>query len=138
MKQNTQYQSAIHVEIWVSCAMYKLAHGVNFLICNELFAIGKSTMSLVLHEFVEVANITFKKLILWPVGAKMNVVMEGFGHLCGLSSVHSAIDGTHIQNLKPKTTFPKDYYYHKKGGYSIIVQSIVDSKKTFFDICVDL
>jgi hypothetical protein len=54
-----------------------------------------------LHEFVEVANITFKKLILWLVGAKMNVVMECFGHLCGLSSVHSAIDRTHIQNLKP-------------------------------------
>ncbi len=101
MKQNNQYRSAIHVEIWVSCVIYKLAHGVSFFNCNELFAIGKLIVSLVLHEFVEVANIKFKKLILWPVGAKMNVVMERFGHLCGLSSVHIAIDGTRIQNLKP-------------------------------------
>ncbi len=42
----------------------------------------------------------------------MNVVMKGFGHLCGLSSVHSAIDGTHIQIPKPKTIFLEDYYYH--------------------------
>ncbi len=112
----------------MSCVVYKLAHGVNFLICNKLFAIGKSTMSFVLHEFVEVANITFRKLILWPIKAKMNVVMEGFGHLFGLSNVDDAIDGTHIKIPKPKTTFPEDYYYHKTRGYSIVVQAIVDSK----------
>jgi hypothetical protein len=65
MKQDTHYQSIIPIEIWVSCAIYKLAHRVNFLICNELFAISKSIMSLMLHEFVEVVNIIFK-FILWP------------------------------------------------------------------------
>jgi hypothetical protein len=54
-----------------------------------------------LHEVVEVANIIFTKLILWPTKAKINVVMDGFGHLCGLSSVHGAIDGAHIQIPKP-------------------------------------
>jgi hypothetical protein len=66
MKKNTHYQNVIPMEIQVLCAIYKLAHGVNFLICNELFVIGKSIVSLMLHEFVEVANITFKKLILCP------------------------------------------------------------------------
>ncbi len=66
MKQNTQYQNAIHVEKWLSCAIYNLAHGVNLLICKECFAIGKSIVSFMLHEFVEVANIIFRKLILWP------------------------------------------------------------------------
>jgi hypothetical protein len=101
MKQNTQYPSVIHVEIWVSCVIYNLAHGVNLLICNKCFAIGKSIVSLMLHEFVEVANIIFKKLILWPTRTKINVTIEGFGHLCGLSSVHGAIDGAHIQIPKP-------------------------------------
>jgi hypothetical protein len=36
----------------MSCAIYKLAHGANFLICSKLFAIGKSTTTLVLHEVV--------------------------------------------------------------------------------------
>jgi hypothetical protein len=66
MKQDTHYQSVIPIEIQVSCTIYKLAHGVNFLICNELFAIDKSILSFMLHEFVEATNITFNKLILWP------------------------------------------------------------------------
>jgi hypothetical protein len=79
------------------CAIFKLAHGVCFLICNKLFAINKSTLSFVLHEFVEAANFTFRKLVLWPTGVEMSVVMEGFQQLCGLPNIHGAIDGTHIQ-----------------------------------------
>jgi len=81
-----------------------------------LFVIGKSTVSLVLHEFVEAVNITFKKLISWPTRAKLNVVMENFKQWCGLSNVHGGINGTHILISKPKTFFPKDYYYHKTSG----------------------
>jgi hypothetical protein len=43
MKKNTKYINAILVEIHVSCVIYKLVHGCNFLICSKLFAIGKST-----------------------------------------------------------------------------------------------
>jgi hypothetical protein len=39
VKQNTKYPSSILMEIRVARAIYKLAHGVNFLICLELFAI---------------------------------------------------------------------------------------------------
>jgi hypothetical protein len=56
----------------------------------------------------------------------MNVVMEHFQQLCGLPSVHGAIDGTHIQIFKPKTTFLEDYYYHKIGGYSVVAQTIIN------------
>jgi hypothetical protein len=58
--------------------------------------------------------------------------------LCGLPSVHGAIDGTCIQISKPKTIYLEDYYYHKIGGYSIVVQTIIDCKKKFIDICVGL
>ncbi len=65
--------------------------------------------------------------------------MEGFGHLCGLSNVHNAIDGIHIQNFKPKTIFLEDYYYHKIKGYSILVQAIVNSlKNKILTFCVGL
>jgi hypothetical protein len=43
--------------------VYKLAHSANFLVCSELFTIGKSTISFVLHEFVKVVNITLKNFI---------------------------------------------------------------------------
>jgi len=47
LKQNTMYHNVMHVEIKVSCAIFKFAHGVSFLVCNELFAKRKSTICLV-------------------------------------------------------------------------------------------
>ncbi len=58
--------------------------------------------------------------------------------LCGLPSVHDAINGTHIPIFKPKTIFLEDYYCHKTRGQSIVAQAIVDSKKKFLNICVGL
>jgi len=99
----------------MSCAIYTLAHGANFLICSKLFAIGKST-TLVLHEVVDVMNVISKKLMSWPNGVEIQVFMEDFKQFCGLPNVQGAIDGTHIIIFKPLTPYPKDYVYHKTEG----------------------
>ncbi len=52
-KQNTKYCKVVLIEIHVCCVVYIIAQGANFLACNELFAIRKSTISLVLHKFVD-------------------------------------------------------------------------------------
>ncbi len=65
--------------------------GVSFFIYNKKFAIGKSIVKLVLHEFIVVVNIEFKRLICWPIGAKRQVVMEDFRHFCGLPNIQGAI-----------------------------------------------
>jgi hypothetical protein len=78
MKQDTQYRKVFPIEIWVLCAIYKLAHGTNLLMCNELFAISKSTISKVLYEFVAIMNVLFKKVIAWPTKARMSNVMKNF------------------------------------------------------------
>jgi hypothetical protein len=75
--------------------------GASFFICNKKFAIGKSIVELVLHEFIVVVNVDFKRLICWPIGAKMQVVMEDFRHFCGLPNIQGAIDNTHIRIFKP-------------------------------------
>jgi hypothetical protein len=108
------------MEIHVSCVIYKLVHGYNFLICIQLFAIEKFIVSLVLHEFVAIINIYFWKLISWLVGAYMCIVMNDFKLWCGLPSVQGAIDGIHLLISKPFMPFLEDYYYFKYGGYSII------------------
>lgn len=113
LKYDTHYQKTIPIDIQVLCAIYKLAHGANFLVCNELFAIGKSTVSKVLHEFVIAMNFVFKKLIASPIRIEMAIVMENFKQWCGLLNVHGAIDNTHIIIYKPITLFPEDYYHHK-------------------------
>jgi hypothetical protein len=64
--QNIKYRQSIIVEILVCCTMFKLAQDVNFIICNELFTIGKLIVFLVLHEFVVTFISTYNDLIIWP------------------------------------------------------------------------
>ncbi len=106
LKQDTRYQEIIPIEIWVSCTIYKLAHGTNFLMCSEFFAIGKSIVSKVLLEFVASINIVFKNLIAWPIGVEMAIGLENFMQWCGLFSVNGTIDNTHIIISKPITPIP--------------------------------
>jgi hypothetical protein len=62
-KQNTKYRFTVPVEVCVCCCLYKLAHGANFLTCNEKFAIRRSTMSLVIREVVYTINSVYKDVV---------------------------------------------------------------------------
>jgi len=66
-KKKYIYKFAIYVEVKVACVIHKLFHVLNMLTCNELFAIGTSTMGLVTCEVVRVVNIMFKSLITWAM-----------------------------------------------------------------------
>jgi hypothetical protein len=109
------YRFAIPIEVRVACVIHKLSHGSNMLTCNELFAIGTSTVGFVIHEVVKVVNIMFKSLITWPMGLKMEDVMLEFKELCGLPSMQGTLNNTHISIFKPKLDFVKDYYVHEIG-----------------------
>jgi hypothetical protein len=47
------------MRVRVACALYKLVHGASLLICSKLFAMGKSTVSTVLHDVVHAVNTEF-------------------------------------------------------------------------------
>ncbi len=55
-KKNTKYRVAIHVGIKVTWSFYKLSQRVKYLQCNELFAINKSLVNMVLLKFMCVIN----------------------------------------------------------------------------------
>ena len=137
-KKNTRYRAAIPVEIRVTCAIYKPAHGANILTCSELFAIGRSTVGRAIREVVNAINIVFRDLISWPQGEQMQAVMAGFREWCHLPGVQGAIDCTHIHIRKPRSQYAEDYYYHKTGGHSIVAQAVVDSKKRFTDLFIGM
>ncbi len=82
-------------------------------------------------------NVVFKRLKIWLVGDKMQVVMTKFKNWCGMLSVVGAIDGTHIAITKHFGAFAENYYYQIKG-YSIVARTVVDSQKTFTDVYVGL
>ncbi len=62
--------------------------------CFELFVIGKSITHLVSHEFLCTMNFVLKNQIEWPKGNALIEIMDGFKDLCGMLSIHGAIDAT--------------------------------------------
>jgi len=50
-------------------------------------------------------NVVFLKIISWPIGVEMDVVMEDFKQFCGLPIIHEAIDNTYILIFKPLTPY---------------------------------
>jgi hypothetical protein len=97
-KQDTKYKKAILIEIWVSCAIYKLTQSANILTCSELFTIWHYIVGLVFREIVMAINVVFKNLIIWPIGDKMQSIMMGFKNLCGVPNVMGAINETCLYN----------------------------------------
>lgn len=63
--------------------------------------------------------------------------MLDFKSFYGMSSVHGAIDCTHIHNSKLALSL-EDYYYFKIGGYSIVAQAVVDARKQFYSLFIGL
>ncbi len=108
-KHDTKYREVITIEIKVSCAIYKLVHGANTLTCSELFTIKRSTLALMLQEVVRAINVVFKKLMMWPMGDNMQVVMIEFKNWCGMPNLWVLLTTFTLpqQNLMmflPKTT----------------------------------
>jgi len=112
------------MEIGVACVFYKLAHGVNFLICLEVFVMGKFTVYFVLHEVVYAINKTHRNLISWPKEDDIQIIMVDFKTWCGLPSMQGAIDGRHVSIAKPLEPFAEDYFYHKTCRYNIVAQAV--------------
>ena len=132
-KQNTKYRLAIPVVVRVACTLLKLAHATNTRLCSELFAIGMSTVSNVIHDTCRAINIAKRHEIAWPTGSRLLQVQNDFKVLCGLPAVVGAIDGTHIHISKPRVG-PEDYFYFKTHGYTLNCQAVVDSRKVFLDL----
>ncbi len=104
-KQNTTYRCAIHVGIKVGVLALQTCAQNYYLQCSELFAMGKSSLNMVLHKFVVVVNVVFRNQIQWPWNEDLSRVMAVFKDWCGLLFVHGAIDCTQIHNHKPKGVF---------------------------------
>jgi hypothetical protein len=83
-------------------------------------------------------NLVFKKMITWPMGDKMQVVMFEFKNWCGMFSMMGAIDDTHISIAKPSNVYFEEYFFHKTKGYNVVAQVVVDRQKQFMDVYVGL
>lgn len=127
------------MNIYVAYSLYKLAHVSKYLHCSELFAIEKSTIHLVLHEFMCAMNIVLKNQMKWPKGNDLIEVMARFKNFYDMSSVHGTIDATriHVQKLTTKI-FATNFYFFKSKGYIIHMEDVVDHQKELLrSVCWD-
>lgn len=130
-RKDTKYRFVIHVGIRVKCFLYKFFHGVDYLQCSEMFTIGKSSMNMVLHNFVFTINEVFRNQIWWPQGEDLSWVMVGFRDLCGLLSIHGVIDCTQIHIQKLTNAFTTSIYSYKLKAHSLQFQVVIDHDKHF-------
>jgi hypothetical protein len=75
-----------------------------------MFTIGKSSIHLVLQDFVFFKNKDFGAKIKWLKGKDLVQVMATFKNFYGLLVIHDAIDITQIHLQKPKGTSKADYF----------------------------
>lgn len=120
----------------MACALYKKIQGCNLLICNELFVVGRLTISVVLREFIIGINIVFKKVFSWPIGNKMQTIMRGFKNFCALLNIQGIIDGMHYSISKFVGSFCEDYVYHITCNDNFVCQAILDDKKLFTNLFI--
>lgn len=86
-KKDTTYCYTIFMTIRVTRFLYKIAHDIEQLHCNELCVVGKSIVHLILREFVWFMNHMFQNQIAWPKGNDLSKVMNGFRELCRLPTI---------------------------------------------------
>jgi low temperature requirement protein LtrA len=67
-KHDTKYRLSIPVIVCVCYTLFKFTHGANLFIYNEMFAVGKNIVSMVLREVVHAINDALRHEISWPTG----------------------------------------------------------------------
>jgi len=62
-KKDTKNRLAIPVLVCVACILFKLTHGASMFFCSEMFAIGRSTVSVVLRDVAQAINVSLRSEI---------------------------------------------------------------------------
>jgi hypothetical protein len=51
-----------------------------------------------------------------------------------MPNMMGTIDNTHISIAKPFSVYYEDYFFHRKGVYNVVAQSVVNNQKRFMDV----
>jgi len=136
-REQTNMRTPVPVEARVGLTLYYLARGGTFAAVGEVFGVGASTTCIIVHEVCEcIVNSMFTEWVsrYWPTGEeKLRRVAAHWVFDTGMPFVIGAIDGSHINIVKPCTG---DYaqYSNRKKAYSIVLQAVCDSKFRIIDV----
>ncbi|KAL3687967.1 hypothetical protein R1sor_014276 [Riccia sorocarpa] len=109
VKQDTKFRRAVHVEVRVGAALFRLTTGMTYFNVADRFGIGTSTVQEFMEDVVDaIISVMGPRYLVWPSGEDMER-----GPFGGNTS--------------------RDYY-NRKGWYSVVLQAICDSNGIFLDI----
>ncbi|XP_059474470.1 uncharacterized protein LOC132196083 [Neocloeon triangulifer] len=130
-KTDTNFRKAIPMDKRVAIAIYCLKSTCTPEDVSNIFRVGVSTVSEILHEFCHYVNeILLKRYVKFPgTQEERKKIVEDFMTLWQFPNTFGAIDGTHIPIIAPSEN-PEDYWNYK-SYHSIVVLAAVDAKGCF-------
>ncbi|CAF2119842.1 unnamed protein product [Rotaria magnacalcarata] len=130
-KTKTNCREPIPVEKKVCCALYCLGSSAELRTIGNLFGIGKSTSSEILHEFCSIMiELFIYNLVKFPDNhQEIKDTSSKFLRKFGYPMCIGAVDGTHI-SIKPPLGLETDYFNYKKY-HSVIMLAVVNADLGF-------
>ncbi|XP_051907345.1 uncharacterized protein LOC127591319 isoform X6 [Hippocampus zosterae] len=135
-RRDTNFRPSIPFEKRVAIAVWKLANGGGYKTISRLFGVGLSTVYLCVRDFcVAVTKLLLPIHIRCPDADQLVELSTLFHDTWGAPQCVGVLGACHILVAIPNEN--PQQYRNQKGGYSVILQAVVDGKGHFWDICVD-
>lgn len=96
------------------------------------FGVSKASVFRVIRRVIDWTLTKSDETIVWPQGDRIAYNSERFYRQCGIRGIIAAIDGSHIKVLKPLLN--PNFYYNRKGWFSLNLQAVLDSSMRFINI----
>ena len=111
-------------------ALYALSGADPYSRVHAIFGVGsKSQVSDIVNRFVRAVCRLETRHIVWPTGARLREVVDGFESVSWLPGCCGLVDGTHIHILAPADC-PSNYNSYKMM-YTMVLQAVVDQEGLF-------
>jgi len=98
---------------------------------GEIFDVSESSVFRIIRRVADWIITLVPEYIVWPQGAEVQRVKEGFAELRGeMHDCMGAVDGSHIRIIKPMVENNREFF-NCKDYPSINLTAIADAKKRF-------
>ena len=134
--EKQSFRNAITVEKRVAVAIWRLSTGNSYRTVSKVFGIGKSTVIKITKSFVKELIKLAPQFIKFPkttYDTANAIQLFKIFCSCELPQVLGAIDGTHIEIMKPDTESAVDYF-SRKQKYTVNTQAVVGANLLFLDV----
>ena len=129
-KNDTEMRKAIPTDMRVALTLWFLATGADYRTIGHLFGVSKSTVCLVSKEVSSaIVKLLLPRYILFPTGAALREVVDGFKNEYGFPQCAGAVDGSHIPIISSVGMYSRCDY--PLFVYFLILPSLLHSSILF-------